>query len=239
MASERTGSGGSAPRRRPGLGGRTLRLLAGLVFGTTPVARRSPPSRDGTPKGNQPPEGAGGVAADEQEEMVTPNPSQPPRSLDEAVQRLEEAVERYRAETRRLSDETSRIALVADRLETRLNEITRLLEGVGAPASSEGAGPAEPRFLPNQQGVDLVISAVPGFQELMDAQRGLNALPSVAAAAVHRFQNGEASLEVTLSSPLAAREVVDGLREATGHELAIEEVRPDAHRLRLRFLDRG
>ncbi|MGB2695370.1 MAG: hypothetical protein WBD55_09315 [Dehalococcoidia bacterium] len=257
MASERTESGGRKPRpgRSSGFLSRALRLVAGQVFGTRVVpTRRATPIQGGTSEIAAEPsaepddlsispveqaqdeleERSESSPVSENKEMVSPNPSE----LHEIVRRLEDALEHYRSETRRLADETSRIALVADRLETRLSELTRTLGGDGAPqATAADVAMTEPRFQPNERGVDLVISAVPGFQELMDAQRGLSGLPSVAAASVHRFQNGEASLEVTLSAPLGAREVVDGLRQATGHELVIEEVRPEASRLRLRFIE--
>lgn len=258
MASERTESGGREPKpgRSSGFLSRALRLVAGQVFGTRVVpTRRATPIQGGTSETaaepsaepddlskspveraqDEPEERLESSPVSENEEMVSPNPSE----LHEIVRRLEDALEHYRSEARRLADETSRIALVADRLETRLNDLTRMLGGDGSPQATadDVAMTAEPRFQPNERGVDLVISAVPGFQELMDAQRGLSGLPAVAAASVHRFQNGEASLEVTLSAPLGAREVVDGLRQATGHELVIEEVRPEASRLRLRFIE--
>lgn len=249
MVSEGTGSGGNAPPRRTGAGlGRRALRLAGLLFGTpTSRSRRVASVQGGTSQTatersrlegrEEPLARSRGAPAGEQIEMAALNPRS--LSLEEALRRIEDVLEHYRAETRRLSDETSRIALVADRLEMRLQELMRLLErGVALPGGPEEVSEAtEPRFLPNEQGLDVVIRAVPGFQELMDAQRGLSALPAVSAAAVHRFQNGEAALEVALSAPLGAREVVEGLREATGHELAIEEARPDAHRLRLRFID--
>ena len=148
-----------------------------------------------------------------------------PQDLAELKQALREAV-------RRLEDETSRLAHVADRLEAR----------IGAPPAGEPAAepapmtPPEPQFQPVDHPVDVVIAAVPGFQGLMDAQRGLSALPAVEGASVHRYQNGEASLSVTLRSPLTVQEIVEGLQLATGHQLVIEEARPEAQRLRLRFV---
>lgn len=172
------------------------------------------------------------------EEMASTEVAELRQALNEIVRRFEDALDLYRVETRRLTDETSRLALVADRLETRLGELTRLLDRDGASVSVDGepASLEMPRFQPTDAGLEVVISAVPGFQELMDAQRGLSGLPAVEGASVHRFQNGEASLEVMLRSALGAAEAVEGLRQATGHQLVIEEARPEASRLRLRFI---
>ena len=49
---------------------------------------------------------------------------------------------------------------------------------------------------------------------------------------------GEAALEVVLNAPVTARQIVDGVRNVTGEQLVIEESRPEAARLRLRFVDR-
>jgi hypothetical protein len=165
------------------------------------------------------------------------------RALREVVQRLEDALDHLGIEAQRLSDEASRLTLVADRLEARLNALPRLLRGDRVPPEPEPTselGPAvaqEPQFRPGDQGVGIVIAAVPGFQGLMDVQRALSGLPSVEGASVSGYRNGEASLEVVLRAPVTARQIVDGLKESTGHQLLIEEARPEALRLRLRFID--
>ncbi len=73
----------------------------------------------------------------------------------------------------------------------------------------------------------------------MDTQRALTGLPETDNASVVAFKNGEASLEVTLNAPVSARQIVDGVRDATGEQLVIEESRPEDSRLRLRFVDRA
>ena len=165
------------------------------------------------------------------------------RALREVVQRLEEALDHLGLEAQRLSDEASRLSLIADRLEARLNQLTLWVEQ-GRPARErepalepEPLAPEEPRFQTDDQAVRIVLAAVPGFQGLMDAQRALSALPAVEGASVVGYKNGEASLEVVLHAPVSAREIVEGLGRATGHQLLIEESRPEALRLRLRFID--
>ena len=84
----------------------------------------------------------------------------------------------------------------------------------------------------------VVLAAVPGFQGLMDIQRALSGLPQTEGASVVAYKNGEASLEVVLNAPVAARQIVDDIRESTGEQLLIEESRPEAGKLRLRFVER-
>ena len=167
------------------------------------------------------------------------------RSLRHALDRLEDAIDHVGIEEQRLSDQVAELGLLSQRLERRLDGIARLLEhAVGrlAPAEREAireAAPTpqeieEPCFTAGS-GVGLVISDVPGFQGLMEVQRGLSRLPAVESASVKRYQNGEASVEVMLREPATASEIVDAIGAATGASLLIEEARPEASRLRLRF----
>ena len=172
---------------------------------------------------------------EERREIVPEELTELKQALRQVAQRLEDALDHFGREGKRLSDETSRLSLIADRLDARLNGLSQALHEGGPPPAPEPDVPEEPRFRPADRAVDVVIAAVPGFQGLMDAQRGLNGLPAVEGASVHRYQNGEASLEIALRSPVTAGEIVEGLREATGHQLVIEEARPEALRLRLRF----
>ena len=179
--------------------------------------------------------------SEEKREIIPHEITELKRALRQIAQRLEDTLDHLGSEGQRLSDEASRLALIADRLDARLSSFTRALREGGPtpvaepPRAPEPDVPQEPRFRPADHAVDVVIAAVPGFQGLMDAQRGLTSLPAVEGASVHRYQNGEASLEIALRSPVTAGEIVEGLREATGHQLVIEEARPEALRLRLRF----
>ena len=170
--------------------------------------------------------------------------------LRAVVQELEGAVARLGGEAERLSDGASDLAHVSGALQTRLGELAAVFgpppeRGTGwqtAPeppgeAEPEAPAPEEPKFWLGDQPLGIVIAAVQGFQELMALQKAMSALPAVSSASVVGYKDGEASLDVGLERPVSAREIVDGLRESTGHQLVIEEARPEALRLRLRFLE--
>lgn len=157
-------------------------------------------------------------------------------TLRGVLERLDEALKHLTTEAGRLSQEAANLAVVSERLEQHLGDLT---QGLGGAARAEPAAPAtdEPRFGAGNGALGIVLAGVPGFQGLMDAQRALSGLPSAQGASVVAFRNGEASLELHLQSPVSAREIVESVRRSTGHELLIEEARPDAGRLRLRFVD--
>ena len=162
------------------------------------------------------------------------------RALGEVFHRLEDAIDHLGIEARRLSNEASALSLVADRLQARLGDLGRSL---GQERPHDWSQPApqppaseEPQFRPSDRGVSVVLAAVPGFQGLMEVQRALSRLPEAEGASVVAYRNGEASLEVMLQAPLSARRIVEELRESTGQQLLIEEARPDAQKLRLRFV---
>lgn len=94
----------------------------------------------------------------------------------------------------------------------------------------------EPSFTPGGEGVDVTIAAVPGFQGLMEVQRALVRLPQVQSAAVRRYQDDEAAIQLILSQPMTASAIAEGISAATGQQLIVDDARPDALRLRLRFL---
>lgn len=165
------------------------------------------------------------------------------RSLRHALERLEDAIDHVGIEEQRLSDQVAELALLIERLEHRLDGVARQLErslGRLAPPPPEPApAPAEPpevRFAAGGEGVGLVIADVPGFQGLMEVQWGLTRLPAVQSASVKRYQNGEASIKVLLREPVTASEIQEGISNATGNTLIIEQARPDASLLRLRFV---
>lgn len=181
--------------------------------------------------------------AEEKQEMLPQELTDLRRALREVVHRLEEALDHLGMEAQRLSDEASRLSLIADRLEARVDQLTLSPEQGRPPYEQEPApepepvAPQEPQFRPGGQAVGIVLAAVPGFQGLMDVQRALSGLPAAEGASVVGYKNGEASLQVVLRAPVSARQIVEGLRESTGHQLLIEEARPEAMRLRLRFID--
>lgn len=155
---------------------------------------------------------------------------------------IERAQDRMDDDRRHLSEQVSSLARANERLEKRLEELAASVEKLrttplpGKPAE-EAPPPAErePEFSPGEAPLTLAISAVPGFQGLMEAQRALMRLPSVEGASVERYFDGEARIVLTLREPVTARELVDTLSQATGQQAEIEESRPDALRLRVRF----
>lgn len=142
----------------------------------------------------------------------------------------------------RFGDALGRIAVFTERLAERMNELTDAVTRLNdardaAPAASTPQLPdLEPTFAPGGEGVDVTIAAVPGFQALMDVQRALVRLPNVQGAPVRRYQDDEAAIQVVLAQPMTASSIVEGVTAATGLRLVIDESRPDALRLRLRFL---
>ena len=158
-------------------------------------------------------------------------------------ERLDSAFERLDAQAARLSDGASDLALVAGRVEAVLSDLTRTLgraarlEEAQAVSEPESSVPAEPQFQPGDQAVGVVLVALPGFQGLMDAQRALSNLQEAEGASVVAYKNGEASLEMVLREPVTASRVVEALSESANQPLLIEESRPEALRLRLRFVE--
>ncbi|MCH8949700.1 MAG: hypothetical protein IIB87_04925 [Chloroflexi bacterium] len=163
--------------------------------------------------------------------------------MERFFERLDSAIERLDVQAARLSDGASDLALVAGRVEAVLSDLTRTLgratrlEETRAAPEPESSVPAEPQFQPGDQAVGVVLAAVPGFQGLMDAQRALSNLPEAEGASVVAYKNGEASLEMVLREPVTASRVVEALSESANQPLLIEESRPEALRLRLRFVE--
>lgn len=161
--------------------------------------------------------------------------------MERFFERLDSAIERLDVQAARLSDGASDLALVAGRVEAVLSELTRMLGRVTrlkeTQAEPEPPVPAEPQFQPGDEAIGVVLAAVPGFQGLMDAQRALSNLPEAEGASVVAYKNGEASLEMVLREPVTASRVVEALSESTSQPLLIEESRPEALRLRLRFVE--
>jgi hypothetical protein len=94
----------------------------------------------------------------------------------------------------------------------------------------------EPSFAPGGEGVDVSIAAVPGFQGLMEVQKALVTLPQVQSAAVRRYQDEEAAIQLILRQPMSATQIAEAVSGATGKQLIVDDARPELLRLRLRFL---
>jgi hypothetical protein len=154
-----------------------------------------------------------------------------------------ETLERFGDVLTRLVEHTEQLA----------NRVAGLTDAVGAIAEQRSRAPQapppaaakpqlpemEPSFAPGGEGIDVTIAAVPGFQGLMEVQRALVRLPQVQSAAVRRYQDDEAAIQLVLSQPMTASVIADGVSVGTGKRLMVDESRPDALRLRLRFLSEG
>ncbi|MEX1253198.1 MAG: hypothetical protein WEE64_02540 [Dehalococcoidia bacterium] len=176
------------------------------------------------------------------ETMASQELSELQRNLQALTGRLEEALARLAKEIERLAAGTVHLSQLVERLESQpvapAAPAPALDEAVPSPAALVAVPAAqEPRFQPGEQALGVVIGAVPGFQGLMDVQRGLSGLPAVAGAPVRRYKNGEALLEVALREPVSVTQIVQKLETTTGRTMLIEEAHPESLRLRLRFVD--
>jgi hypothetical protein len=151
---------------------------------------------------------------------------------------LIETLERFSAVLTRLVEFT-------EQLGTRVNELTDAVNTLAdlraqqqpAPAAKPQLPEMEPSFAPGGEGIDVTIGAVPGFQGLMELQRALVRLPQVQSAAVRRYQDDEAAIQLVLQQPMTASGIAEGLTSSTGRTIFVDESRPDTLRLRLRFLN--
>lgn len=165
---------------------------------------------------------------------------------------LDRTLDRIDQDRRSLADQITSLARSLERLERRLDDMSRLaaeprvaappvavsaeVEAVAAsPVSPVSPVETEPAFRPGEEGLTLVISAVPGFQGLMEVQRALTRVPAIEGASVERYFDGEARIVLMLREPITASRLLEALREATGQQLQLEESRPEASRLRVRF----
>ena len=160
-----------------------------------------------------------------------------------AREQTEHALDRMEQDRRFLTEQVAALARALERLEHRLDDLSRaVLESRRAPITvaieEEEAPPpeeTEPAFAPNGEGLTLVISAVPGFQGLMEVQRALARIPAIEGASVERYFDGEARIVLTLRESITAGRLLEALKEATGQQLQLEESRPESMRIRVRF----
>jgi hypothetical protein len=158
-----------------------------------------------------------------------------------AREQTERALDRMEQDRRSLTEQVASLARGLERLEHRLDDLSRsVAESRRVPitvAIEEEAPPeeAEPAFAPGGEGLTLVISAVPGFQGLMEVQRALTRISAIEGASVERYFDGEARIVLTLREPITAGRLLEALTEGTGQQLQLEESRPEAMRMRVRF----
>ncbi len=148
-----------------------------------------------------------------------------------------EALEGFSDVLTRLVEHT---ASLVDRIAALTDAVAALAESHAAVPAPEPAKPQlpemEPSFAPGGEGIDVTIAAVPGFQGLMELQRALVRLPQVQSAAVRRYQDDEATIQLVLSQPMTASVIAEGVSAGTGKQIFVDEARPDSLRIRLRFL---
>ena len=167
------------------------------------------------------------------------------RALLDLTSRLETHLADEKEQRVVLAGQLSTLAASLDRLVNHLQGISELiaellgklsLNEAAAAAPSTPPEPAEPPFLPGGEGLSLILAAVPNFQALMDIQKAISALEQVAGASVERFQEGDSRILVHLEASLTGTQIADTLRRATGHNLVVEESRPELSRLRLKVV---
>jgi hypothetical protein len=163
-------------------------------------------------------------------------------TLQSLARRLEEQLSEEKLQRAQLAGQLTNLAGSLDRLVNHLHGLSQLmaelLERLATPdgAPTTQVQSAEPSFQPGGEGVSLNISAVPGFQALMDIQKALLAMDQVSSASVERFQEGDSRILLQLGAPVTAAALADGLAGATGHHFAVEESRPELMRLRLKIV---
>lgn len=143
----------------------------------------------------------------------------------------------------RFGEALTKLAEFTERIGERMNELT---DAVAALTDARNTQPdaasaprlpeTEPSFAAGGEGINVAIAAVPGFQGLMDLQRALVGLPGVQSAAVRRYQDDEAAIQLVLLQPMSASTIAEGVAGATGRQIVVDEAVPSTLRLRLRFL---
>ena len=165
-------------------------------------------------------------------------------ALEELAQRLESQLAQEKEQRAQLAGQLTNLAGSLDRLVSHLHGLSQLMaellerlaaSGGPLPSLQPPAAP-EPTFQPGGEGVSLSLSAVPGFQALMDFQKALNAMEQVSSASVERFQEGDSRIQLQLNAPLTADAIASTLTNTTGHACVVEEARPELMRLRLRVV---
>jgi hypothetical protein len=148
-----------------------------------------------------------------------------------------ETLERFGDVLTRLVEHTESLAVRMAALSDAVAALAEARAAQPAPAAKPQLPDMEPSFAPGGEGIDVTIAAVPGFQGLMELQRALVHLPQVQSAAVRRYQDDEAAIQLVLTQPMTPSAIAEGVTAGTGKRIFVDESRPDALRLRLRFLN--
>ena len=170
-------------------------------------------------------------------------------AIESLAHQMDQRLAEERQQRAALAGQITNLAGSLDRLVNHLEGISLLMSElvermvsprtpVAAPSDAPitASEPEEPLFQPGGEGISLAISAVPGFQVLMDIQKALMALDQVSSASVERFQEGDSRIQIHLRQPVGATELASALGNATGHSYAVEDARPELMRLRLKIV---
>lgn len=192
--------------------------------------------------------------------MTTGNPTPPGGSTERAARILAQALMEAEAvlaadrdartsaathevvsAVERFSEILTRLVEHTEALSSRMAELTEAVASLAEQRAHEPiAKPQLPEmersFAPGGEGIDVTIAGVPGFQGLMELQRALVRLPEVQSAAVRRYQDDEAAIQLVLSQPMTSSAVAEGVSAGTGKRIIVDESEPEQLRLRLRFL---
>ncbi len=247
-------------RRAADILAKALSEAEALLTSVAPEPEGGPPGEESRPP--EPPPPPAPSALDQMQELLRTLTEHFDRSLDRvaderrvlideaqsagrsAREQTERALDRMEQERRFLTEQVATLARTLERMEHRLDDLSRaVLESRRVPitvAIEEEAPPpppeeTEPAFVPDGEGLTLVISAVPGFQGLMEVQRALTRIPAIEGASVERYFDGEARIVLTLRESITAGRLLEALTQATGQQLQLEESRPEAMRIRVRF----
>jgi hypothetical protein len=222
-----------------------------------PVPEGGPPGEEAKPP--EPPPPPAPSAFDQMQELLRTLTEHFDRALDRmaderrilideaqsagrsAREQTDRALDRMEQDRRFLTEHVAALARALEHLEHRLDDLSRaVLESRRVPitVAIEEEAPeeeTEPAFAAGGEGLTLVISAVPGFQGLMEVQRALTRIPAIEGASVERYFDGEARIVLTLRERITAGRLLEALTQATGQQLQLEESRPEAMRIRVRF----
>ncbi len=168
-----------------------------------------------------------GAERDARAQVVPPEVVEALDSFSTILTKLLEYNEQLGERIAQLTDAVTRLAIAQPQASA---------PAVGVMSAKPQLPEMEPSFAAGGEGLDVTIAAVPGFQGLMELQRALVRLPQVHSAAVRRYQDDEASIQLVLSQPLTANAIAEGVTASTGRSIVVDEARPDALRLRLRFI---
>lgn len=163
------------------------------------------------------------------------------KTRDQLSPQVVETLERFGNVLGKLVEHTEHLA---ERMVELTEAVAALADVRSRPgAVAAGASSATPQlpemeraFAPGGEGIDVTIQHVPGFQGLMELQRALVRLPQVQSAAVRKYQDDEAAIQLVLAQPMTASAIAEGITQATGHAMIVDEARHDQLRLNLRFL---